>query len=808
MSHLSLALVMMMSMGDQAGTNTSDYPIQPVPFTQVRLDDGFWKPRLETNSETTVWYDFQKCEETGRIDNFAIAGGLKEGDFEGIYYNDSDVFKVIEGAAYTLALAPNPKLDAYLDDLIAKIAAAQEDDGYLYSIRTIRGTDTRSEAAGPERWSNLRASHELYNIGHMYEAAVAHHLATGKRSLLDVALRSADLADRVFGPGPDQRKDPPGHQEIELGLVKLYRLTHEPRYLRLAKFFLEQRGRADGHKLYGPYSQDHLPVTEQAEAVGHAVRAGYMYSAMTDIAALTGDPAYIAAVDRLWEDIVTKRLYITGGIGARRSGEAFGEPYELPNASAYNETCAAIANAMWNHRLFLLHGDAKYIDVLERVLYNGFLAGVSFSGDRFFYPNPLEFDGKTKFNQGEAGRAPWFACSCCPVNVLRFIPSIPGFVYAVRDDAIYVNLYIGGTANIKLGEQTVRLTQKTDYPWSGEVRIHVEPEQAGTCELRLRIPGWATEQPIPGTLYEYVEPAPQKVKIEVNDQPVDFTMKQGFAAVTREWQAGDAITFGLPMSVRRVIAHERVQADAGRVALERGPIVYCIEGVDHNGEVADLVLPDDADLTADSALELLNGVMVLRGTSQRVTLEPDGSRRLETVQLQAVPYYAWAHREIGPMTVWIPRTPQEARPAPLPTLAYTSRVSASHVYRADSLDAVNDQREPARSDDGSIPRMTWWDHRGSDEWIQYDFPKAAEVSEVSVYWFDDSGHGACRPPASWRLLYRDGDAWKPVAQPSAYGVEQDCYNTTRFEPVKTDALRLEVKLQPKFSAGILEWQVK
>jgi DUF1680 family protein len=391
-----------------------DYPVTPVAFTRVGFADAFWSQRLETNRKVTIPYDFQKCEDTGRVDNFVKATGLMEGSHEGIFFNDSDVFKVIEGASYSLSLHADPDLDAYLDDLIAKIAAAQESDGYLYTARTIDPGAVTAEREGLTRWSNLRVNHELYNVGHMYEAAVAHYQATGKRNFLDIALKNAELIDSVFGP--DKKRDVPGHQEVEIGLVKLYRITGEKRYLELAKFFLDERGHARGRELYGNFDnpgvmQDHLPVVEQDEAVGHAVRAVYMYSGMADAAALTGDQAYLEALNALWDNVVAKKLYLTGGIGARHHGEAFGDDYELPNDTAYTETCAAIGNIYWNHRMFLLHGDAKYLDVLERSLYNGFLSGIALSGDRFFYVNPLSFDGETDFNRDDSReRLPWFGC--------------------------------------------------------------------------------------------------------------------------------------------------------------------------------------------------------------------------------------------------------------------------------------------------------------------------------------------------------------------------------------------------------------
>jgi uncharacterized protein len=611
-----------------AGGDMRDYPVKPVPFTAVHVDDAFWLPRLETNRKVTIPYAFGRCEETGRIDNFAKAGGLMPGEFKGIRYDDSDVFKVIEGASYSLSVHPDAELEKYLDDLIVKIAAAQEPDGYLYTARRLR-PDNPPEGSGQERWSYLAQSHELYNVGHLYEAAVAHHLATGKRTLLDVALKSADLVRHEFGPAASHYV--PGHQEIEIGLAKLFRVTHEARYLELAKFFLDQRGRPEGHKLYGEYSQDHVPVLEQDHPVGHAVRAAYMYSGMADVAALGGDQDFVRAIDRIWENMVGKRMYVTGGIGARHGSEAFGDDYELPNATAYAETCAAIANALWNERMFLLHGDAKYIDVLERVLYNGFLAGVSLTGNRFFYVNPLAADGK-------AQREPWFDCACCPTNVTRFLPSIPGYIYAVRDDVVYVNLFIGDGARLPMKDQTVTLTQRTKYPWDGHVEITVEPEKAEAFTLRVRVPGWARGAPVPGDLYRYADTTAEKVRLAVNGEPVAIKLDQGYVSLQRDWQRGDRVELELPMPVRRVLANEHVKDDAGRVALERGPIVYCVEAADNAGGVQRVVVPDDMPFTVTNESELLGGVTVLHA---------DG--------WVAIPYYAWCHRGAGEMAVWLPR---------------------------------------------------------------------------------------------------------------------------------------------------------
>jgi DUF1680 family protein len=629
-----------------------DYPIQPVAFTAVQIADGFWLPRMETNRTVTIPFAFKKCEETGRIDNFAKAGGLMPGEFEGRRYNDSDVFKIMEGAAYSLSLHPDPELEHYMDDLIAKVSAAQEDDGYLFTTRTI-DPENPAPGSGKERWSNLGSSHELYNVGHMYEAAVAYFLATGKRNFLNVALKNADFIDSVFGLG--KRQGFPGHQEIEIGLVKLYRVTGDEKYLKLAKFFLDERGPEHHKKLFPEtsefsiydqdwYLQAHLPILEQDEAVGHAVRATYMYSGMADVAALTGDIKYIQAIDRIWKNVVSRKLYVTGGIGSRHDGEAFGEDYDLPNATAYNETCAAIGNVFWNHRLFLLHSDAQYLDVLERTLYNGLLSGISLSGDRFFYPNPLESNGKYEFNQGETTRKPWFDCACCPVNVARFLPSFPGYVYASQDDELYVNLFVAGKGKVKVGRNLVKVSQETRYPWDGEVRITIHPEQSREFAVYLRIPGWARNEPVPSDLYSFLDVNEEQVALKVNAQLIPLELTKGFARIRRRWAEGDEIEIVLPMPVRRVVSHRNVRHNQGMVALQRGPLVYCFEGVDNDGKVLKRILPDDAVFEVEFRPELLGGINVIK------VKKPYGSG-----YLVAVPYYSWSHRGPGEMAVWLPR---------------------------------------------------------------------------------------------------------------------------------------------------------
>ncbi|MBA7678898.1 Non-reducing end beta-L-arabinofuranosidase [subsurface metagenome] len=591
---------------------------------------------METNRKVTVPYDFKKCEETGRIDNFAKAGGLMEGEFEGIYFNDSDLYKVIEGAAYSLSVRtpqekshPDPELEKYVDGVIEKIAAAQWEDGYLYTFYSL------PERQPEKRWTDVRNKHELYCAGHFFEGAVAYYQATGKRKILDVAIRLADYIDSVFGP--DKRHDVSGHEEIEIGLVKLYRVTGDKKYLALAKFFLDERGQSERREIYGEYCQDHKPVVEQDAAVGHAVRAGYLYSGMADVAALTGDTGYVEALERIWWDVVSKKLYITGGVGARRGGESFGEDYELPNKTAYCETCAAIANAMWNHRMFLLGGDAKYIDVLERVIYNGFLSGISLSGDKFFYPNPLASDGKYQ-------RSPWFGCACCPTNIVRFMPSLPGYAYAQQSDVLYVNLFVGGSATIKMADNTVHLEQETRYPWDGDVEITVEPKRSGEFTICVRIPGWARNEPVPSDLYRFLNKSSEKVTLKVNGESVNLNIDKGFARISRRWEKGDVIELGLPMPIRRVVSHPNVKDNAGRTAIQRGPVVYCFEGVDNPQGVAKLVLPPDTKLYTEYRSDLLGGIVTLKG---------QGKMPQKSIEVIAIPYYAWSHRGKSEMAVWL-----------------------------------------------------------------------------------------------------------------------------------------------------------
>jgi len=772
-----------------------DYNVKPVPFNHVHVEDGFWTPRLETSRKVTIPYCFEKCEETDRVSNFEKAAGLKKGKHVGIYFNDSDVYKVMEGAAYSLQVSPDAMMRMYLDKLITIMAGAQWEDGYLYTFYSLPERE-------PEKlWTDVRSTHEQYCAGHMYEAAVAHYQVTGEKAFLDIATANADLICKVFNA--DARTDPPGHQEIEIGLCKLYRATGDAKYLDEAKFFLDQRGREGNRRpngngrIYGTYAQDHKPVTEQTTAVGHSVRAAYLYTGMADVAALTGNMEYIKAIDAIWKDVVDTKLYITGGIGAAGGHEGFGGHYELPNLTAYCETCASIANILWNHRMFLMHDDARYIDVLERTLYNAALSGISMKGDRFFYPNPLE-------STGSHARSPWFGCACCPSNVARFVPSVPGLAYAHRKGDLYVNLFIGGKTTIETENNTVTLTQQTEYPWDGKTTVRVDPETSGTFTVNVRIPGWARNEAVPSDLYRFQKTVSKKAAVKVNGKRVSPPIRNGFACIERRWEKGDTIELNLPMPVRRIIANDKVEEDQGKVALQRGPLVFCLEWPDNDGKVLNMVIPDDTRLKTRHRPDLLNGVTVITGKGQLAKRQLDGSIVTSGQKpFTAIPYYAWAHRGRGQMTVWPARVAAAARPEPADTLTYTSKTTASFVHV--SLDAIKDQIVPARSSDSSSQQLDFWPHKGTTEWIQFEWDRKHELSKVKVYWFDDSGRGGCRVPKSWRILYRDANgSFQPVEDATSYGIEKDKFNEVTFKPAKTDAIKIEIVLRENWAAGVQE----
>lgn len=620
------------------------YPIDPVPFTSVKVTDNFWGQRLQASREVTIPLAFSKCEETGRYENFVKAAHPSDTyKVEGFSFDDTDVYKTIEGASYSLQTYPDKKLQKYIDSVLVIVAEAQEPDGYLYTARTVNPKHPHNWA-GKERWVAVEnLSHEFYNLGHMIEGAVAHYQATGKRSFLNIAIKYADCVCREIGNGPQQKKYVPGHQIAEMALVKLYMVTGDKKYLDQAKFFLDTRGYTSRKDAY---SQAHKPVVEQDEAVGHAVRAVYMYSGMADVAAITGDSSYIKAIDKIWDNIVSKKIYITGGIGARHAGEAFGNNYELPNQSAYCETCAAIGNVYMNYRLFLLHGDAKYFDVLERTLYNGLISGVSLDGGSFFYPNPLSSNGKYS-------RKPWFGCACCPSNVSRFIPSLPGYVYAVKNDQVYVNLYLSNKAELKVDKKKILLEQETGYPWNGDIRLKITQGNQDFT-MKLRIPGWVRGNVLPSDLYSYADNQKPAYQVSVNGQTVESDVNDGYLSIARKWKKGDVVEVHFDMIPRIVKANPKVEADHGRVAVERGPIVYCAEWPDNRFNVHSILLNQHPQFKVTDKPELLYGIRQITTDAQALSYDKAGKLVTKDVELTLIPYYAWAHRGEGDMEVWLP----------------------------------------------------------------------------------------------------------------------------------------------------------
>ena len=776
-------------------------PIQEVSFTQVHLNDGFWSPRIEINRTVSIPSAFHECEVNGRFDNFAIAAGLIKGEHRGDFsFDDTDPYKVIEGASYSLAVHYDAKLDHYLDSVINIIAQAQEPDGYLTTCVTNKCTRL-SGWWGTRKWEKIN-SHELYNSGHLIESAVAHYRATGKKTFLNVAIKNADLVCKTFGPNEGQIHRPGGHPIIEMALCKLYKVTGNKKYLEGAKYFVDETGRCtDGHRP-SEYSQDHMPILQQEEIVGHAVRAGYLYSGVADVAALTGDKAYQEALERIWENMSSKKLFITGGIGSRPQGEGFGPNYELNNHTAYCETCAAIANVYWNYRMFLATGESKYIDVCERALYNNVLSGVSLSGDKFFYDNPLESDG-------EHERQKWFGCACCPGNITRFVASVPGYIYARQGKDIFVNLYAQGKA--KIGN--IELEQTTDYPWDGKIRIKVT-KGSGKFAIKLRVPSWLKTSPTNNDLYQYQDKA-KTYSVSVNGKAL-YPENRDYIEISRSWKKGDTIELDFPMDVRRIVANDNAEDDRGKVALERGPIVFCLEGADQaDHKVFNKYILDSAPVSAHFEQDLLNGVMVLEGSAKE--LQQDGE--VKDVKFRAIPYSTWNNRGGEQMEVWIANTPMAAVATPLPTIASKAQTfcnrgpiqnDAPETAPVDSwAGGANDQWEPKRSSDTSKPYHYWWLKQGTTEAITYQFDQAYEVSNVQVYWLDfDHYDGNFRTPESWSLYYKDAKGeWQEVEGHTAYTVRKDCYNSVDFTPVKTTGLKILAKLRKGESGGVLEWKV-
>ena len=803
---MALGVAMLLPAGAQKKqASAHGYPINPVPFTAVKVTPGtFWGQRLEASRKVTIPLAFSKCEETGRYTNFTNAAQhLKDPSkvfkVGGLAFDDTDPYKTLEGAAYILQTYPDKKLEAYCDSVIDIIASAQEPDGYLYTSRT-QNPQHPHEWAGDKRWSKDEdLSHELYNLGHMIEGAVAYYQATGKRKFLDIARRYADCAIREVGPNPGQMCVVPGHQIAEMAMARLYIATGEKKYIDFAKYLLDYRGKTT---IKHEYSQAHKPVIQQDEAVGHAVRAAYMYAGMADVAALTGDKDYIKAIDAIWNNIATKKLYITGGIGATSNGEAFGKNYELPNMSAYCETCAAIGNVYVNYRLFLLHGESKYYDVLERTLYNGLISGVSLEGNGFFYPNPLE-------SMGQHQRQAWFGCACCPSNICRFIPSLPGYIYAVKERNVYVNLFLSNKSTLDVAGKKVALSQTTEYPWNGDISINVDQNAAGAFAMKIRIPGWVRGQVVPSNLYQYTDGKRLGYSIKVNGQQVQASITaDGYYTINRKWKKGDKVQIHFDMEARTVRANNKVEADRGKISVERGPLVYCAEHPDNTFDIMGALMNQNPEFSLGKTEIAGTTVQTIVTDAQTLSFDKQGKLQTTDHKLTLIPYYAWCHRGSGKMRVWLPQDLNATNPSQPATLASESKISSS-TEKLPALTAINDRLVPKDENDRSVPYTHWWPKNGSTEWLGYEFPEVATVQSATVYWFDDGPWGGCRVPQSWRILYQDTQGnWIPVTGADQYPTDKGTACIVNFIPVKTKALRLEVVLPADNSAGLFEWIVK
>ncbi|MGH7131324.1 MAG: glycoside hydrolase family 127 protein [Phycisphaerales bacterium] len=764
-------------------------PIEPVSYRNVTIDGPFWTPRLDAVRTGTLEANRHQCDITGRLTNFDRAA-KGSGEFQGLLFNDSDVYKVMEGWSYIIANEPDAEaraeLDKQLDAWIARIAAAQRPDGYINTYYTLK-------AGLDNRFTREEDDHETYCMGHLIEAGVAHFEATGKRTLLDVAIKAANYLDGLYGP--DKFTAPPGHEELELALVRLTKATGQDKYTKLAAFLIDQRGKPhrklDG-TMYSPWSeniQDHKPAREQTEVTGHAVRAGYLYSAMADLARL-GHPEYAPALDALWDDVTQRRIFVTGGIGPSGHNEGFTTPYDIPTASAYQETCASIAVCLWAHRMFLLHGDAKYMDQFETTLYNAALAGVSLDGSKFFYVNPLA-------SRNGSLRQDWFPCACCPPNILRFISHIGEYTYAVRGNTVYANLYAQGTAAVTVAGGTLKIRQKTDYPADGEVEFELTPEETkGSVIFAMRLPQWARRD----------------WSLTINGERVKASPNaSGYLEIPVT--SPTRVRLDMPMSVERIHADPRVAAARGRIAVTAGPLVYCFEALETDGGLTGVYIPPGERFVpardADNKVRLGAGGELIYQAAAKRTTGPDrgilyrAERETRPVTVVATPYYAWANRSRSAMAVWMPESEQFTEPAPAPGI----KASASHTGNGDGTSAMFDRIEPESSGDQNIPRFTFWSHKGTQEWVQYDFDTPRRVSSVDVYWFDDTSVGECRVPASWTVEYRDGAEWKAVTGAKGMEIAKDRFNTATFEFVTTQSLRVRIKLQDKRSGGVLEWRV-
>ena len=798
-----------------------DEALTPVSFEKVTLNDNFWLPRLQIQKKTLVPFALQKTETA--VENLRRTAAYRKGEKEEkliplALYVSSDLFKVMEGAAYLLTLEKDEKLEQRMDEIIDVIADAQADDGYLYEYHQVAEwmrNPNNKWGTGDRPYSNVLFGHELYNMGHMYEGAIAYYQATGKRKWLDVAEKSARHINKVFFEGDPAYNDgkpvnqAPGHQEIELALIKMYRVTGDTLYLNMAKRFIDIRGvtfNTEGKSIRAAdYAQQHLPVREQRTAVGHAVRATYLYSGMADVAAIDGDTTLIPALEAIWHDIVDKKMHITGGLGAVRNIEGFGPDYVLPNRDTYNETCSAVGNVLFNYRMFLMSGDAKYVDVAEVSLYNNVLAGVNLEGNLFFYVNPLEADGRKAFNVGHSGRKPWFGTACCPSNLARLIPQISGMIYSHTDDDIFCALYAGSNVEIPLKGGNVKLEQKTDYPFDGKVTIEVTPTNENKeFTLWMRIPTWCGDSSfVAGELYSYADKAEGKATVKINGKIVENKKVEGFLPIKRKWKSGDRVELNLPMSMRLSVADERVKADSNRVCVTRGPLVYCAEEADNNLPVSQYFISDTE--TKENIITPTEGILK---NIPAIEIEAAAATSTDEQQskLTLIPYYAWNNRgDYKQMNVWFARDAATVRSSVTMLAGNIADVKASFTYSDDEETAIADGKLPTSSADTSIPRWTSWPQLGKEQQIDITLKKRMPIKTLSVYWYNDNG--GVKYPVKWHAeYYADGEyrRYTPAAK-EKFGTQGNCFNKVNFnETAETEKLRIYATPQKDAAVGILE----
>lgn len=822
---LPCIFALLLALAHSSVATAADYSLTPVPYYEVEMTSDFWRPRMITQRDVLVPWAFERTE--AGVEHLRAAADFLDGkeveDHRAHRFIDSDLYKVMEGAAYLLQLERDPELEARMDRIIAVIADAQEEDGYLYPSHTT-GVGTEKNMMGDAPYSYVVHSHELYNMGHLYEAAVAYYETTGKDALLKIAEKNAQHINRVFFEGDPKYNDgkpirqAPGHQEPELALVKLHRVTGNPLYLDMAGKFLEIRGRTyvpDGEGVMSPtYAQQHKPVSEQSEAVGHAVRATYQYAAMADVGALTGKQEYVDALDRIWGDITDTRMHITGGLGAVHGIEGFGPQYELPNAHAFNETCAAVGNVFFNHRMFLLHREARYLDVAEVALLNNVLAAVNLEGNKFFYVNPLDADGKFPFNHGTAGRAPWFGTACCPSNIARLIPQVSGMIYATEKDDLYAAFYAENETEVEMGGTPVKLSQKTEYPNQGNISLELSPEKEVAFRLHLRIPTWAQGiQFVPGDLYDFVKPVEESFAVAINGEPFEVEeLEKGFAVIERAWKAGDTVTLDLPMPVCANRSHPNVEANVDRVALTRGPLVLCAEGIDNGGVTQRFFFDPSPEIeNVDFTTRKTEHGSFLQASLQANVIDSEGVGQ-KGVPLTLTPYYAWNNRGPGAMTVWFSTNPELAvyDPLALPKESVFSELEASHTASEDTLTAIGDGETDEWSSGNKVLRWTSREKPGETQWVVGRFAEPKSIRSVGVYWMD-RWQGDVRFPKEWSLEVEKDGEWQPfeLYTTDKYDTRANQFNVVHpAAPITCDAIRIHMTPKEGTAVGILEVQVQ